>query len=68
MQSQSGSAVRNPWCGSQLQPLLKDPLEGRLLAGCNLKSASRTAAFQIVTVEFRLTALETQATQDSCAS
>ena len=43
----------------QLWPLCKDPLEDRLLAGCDLKFASRTAAVQIVAVEVQLTALET---------
>ena len=45
--------------GSQLQPWCKNPLEDRLLAGCDLKTASIIAAVQLVAVEVPLTALET---------
>ena len=44
--------------GSQLQPWCKDPLEDRLLEGCDLKTASRIAAVQIVAIEVPLTSLE----------
>ena len=48
--------------------LCKDPLDDRLLAGCDLKSASRTVVVQIGAVQVYLTALETMATQHSSAS